>query len=125
MNCIVDVVPFILAYFILLALFSCCFHVLGLQISDNMSMARDLGDFMTMFIQTYLLTLEYLYVPMYSKILHSNSDDGHHHEDQGFTFRQASNVFFIWFIWFFLTFLMNIMMINFIVAVISATFERV
>lgn len=50
MSCIVDVIPFIAAYFTLLALFSCCFHVLGLQISVNMAPAKDLGDFMTMFI---------------------------------------------------------------------------
>lgn len=63
--------------------------------------------------------MEYLYVPIYSKILADTK------AEEGFSFSQSSNIFFIWFIWFFLTFLVNIMMINFIVAVISATFERV
>ena len=67
-----------------------------------------------MFLQTFRTAIGELGMPMYGKILEK--------EDSYF---KTFNIALIWICWFFQTFFMLIIMLNFLIAVITSTYERV
>jgi len=95
-------------------LFALCFRDLNEENSPNIS-APNTTSFTHMFIQQYQAPLNYLYVPRYNKMLEKDKYD----------LSGKSNVVFIWILWFMYSFFMNMMMINFIVAVVMTTYDRV
>ena len=67
-----------------------------------------------MFLQTFRTAIGELGMPMYGNILAK--------EDSIF---KSINIALIWICWFFQTFFMLIIMLNFLIAVITSTYERV
>ena len=114
MCCIQDLIPFISFFFIVILLFSLCFHNLAEEISPNID-APIVIPFMSMFLSFYNSSMQYIYVPHYNKML----------EKDHYDISSKTNVFFIWVLYFVYSFFMDMMMINFIVAVVITTYDRV
>ena len=107
-------IPFIISYVIFLVVFTICFVVLKMEIDPEVAETEGLTYSQKMFLQTFRTALGELGMPVYTEILAK--------EDQVF---KSINITLIWITWYFQTFFMLIIMLNFLIAVITSTYERV
>ena len=112
--CVLDLIPFIISYVIFLVIFTICFVVLKMEIDPEVADAQGMNYTQKMFLQVFRTAIGELGMPVYTEILAK--------EDQLF---KSINITLIWVTWFFQTFFMLIIMLNFLIAVITSTYERV
>lgn len=112
--CLKDLVPFLVSYILFLIIFTICFIVLQMEVSQDMEKAEGLKFFELMFLQTFMTSIGELFLPKYTEVYTSNDSP-----------LKSIQITLIWLSWFFSTFLMLVFMLNFLIAVISSTYERV
>jgi hypothetical protein len=112
--CVSDLIPFIMSYMIFLMVFTVCFVVLKMEIDPEVKEVQNLTYFQMMFLQTFRTAIGELGMPMYSHIIEKPD-----------SFFKTFNISLIWICWFSQTFFMLIIMLNFLIAVITSTYERV
>ena len=112
--CVVDLIPFIWSYLSFLYIFSICYVVLNMEIDPEVQDAQGLNYFAKMLLQTFRTSIGELSMPMYTKILEEEN-----------SYMSNINIILIWFIWCMQTFFMLVVMTNFIIAMITSTYERV
>jgi hypothetical protein len=112
--CLKDLTPFIVSYLVFLFVFTVCFVVLKMELDPEVDGAEGLTYFQKMLLQTFRTAIGELGMPVYSDILAK--------EDSLF---RTMNIFLIWACWFSQTLFMLVIMLNFLIAVITSTYERV
>ena len=112
--CVIDLIPFILFYVSGLCVFSICYVVLNMEIDPEVQDAQALNYFAKMILQTFRTSIGELSMPIYTNILEEEN-----------SYMSIVNIILIWFIWGIQTFFMLVVMTNFIIAMITSTFERV
>ena len=112
--CVIDLIPFIMSYMIFLVVFSLCFVVLEMEIDPDVAAIQGPNYFAKMFLQSFRNSIGELGMPVYTKIL-----------ERPHTIFTTINIFLIWFVWFVQTFFMLVIMLNFLIAVITSTYDRV
>jgi len=129
--CLMDLVPFIVSFISFLLVFSVCYNVLDMEIDPEVAEARGIQTFEKLVLQTFRTSIGELGMPVYDGIYGEEQDDvdaagfevGDHTEVC--TFWQCMNIWLIWVIWYMQSFFMLVVMLNFIIAVISATYTKV
>lgn len=106
------------AYFTLVLIFSICFTVLGTEIDGEVVDAGAEGyeqsEFQLMVLQVFRTSIGELSMPKYDHI--KAMDD---------SFFKSLNIYLIWAAWFLQSFFMLVVMMNFLIAVISETYQQI
>lgn len=111
--CVYDLIPFIISYLIFLILFTVCFVVLDMEIDPEVEEAENMTYFQKMLLQTFRTAIGELGMPVYPRILHRPP-----------SIVKTVNITLIWICWFSMTFFMLVIMMNFLIAVITSTYEK-
>jgi len=102
-----------MCYAILIVVFTICFAVLQMEIDPEVAAAEGIGYFGKTLLQTFRTSIGELGVPAYSAIWSSRH-----------TLHRDINIFLIWATWLTQTFFMLVIMLNFIIAIITANYEK-
>ena len=113
-ECCIALSPFIMTYIILIFYFSIFYIVLNFEIDPEVRDAQALTYFPKMLIQVARTSFGELAMPMYRSLLKR--------EDS--TFKNI-NLILIWLFWFMQVFFILVIMTNFLIAVITTTFDGV
>jgi len=106
-----DMGPFMAFFSLWLLFFTIEFKVLGFEFDD--SEYANLGSFTQMLILTFRNSIGDLSLPQYNDLIEVD------------TSVSQFVIYMLWMFWFMNIFLMVIMLLNFLIAVISQTYERV
>lgn len=120
--CIKDLIPFLSSYITLLLLFTICYVVLKLEIDEEVQV-KGLNYFFCTLLETFRNAIGELALPAYDKLM--SKQDGLMVKLKPHTPTRDINIYLIWMIFFMQTYFMQILMLNFMVAVIMSTHERV
>ena len=112
--CIIELIPFLFAYIIFLVVFTLSFIVLQMEFDPEVDTVRGMHDFPKMVLQTFRDSIGELGMPVYGKML----------SKEGSNFFKTINEALIWLVWVLQTFTMLVIMLNFLIAVITSTYER-
>jgi hypothetical protein len=113
-NCLVDLIPFISCFITFLIFFSICLICLNTEIDSEVDEAQKIGYVAKTVLQAFRTSIGELGMPRYTNIINQPSG-----------FLRNMNIVLIWMIWYIQTFTMLVVMLNFIIAVINSTYERV
>lgn len=120
--CVEDLIPFLMSYVTFLMVFSICYIVLQLDIDPEVSEAAlVLNQFEQTLLETFRNAIGELALPAYNKLLEKNTVGGSQ-EPSVFVY---INIYLIWLIFFCQTYFLQIIMLNFMIAVIMTTYEKV
>lgn len=126
MYCVRDLFPFMVAYFTLVLIFSICFTVLGTEIDaevvdagtkdwvDGVFLDYEQSEFQLMVLQVFRTSIGELSMPRYEGI--KKDPD---------SYFKTLNIALIWTAWFLQSFFMLVVMMNFLIAVISETYQKI
>lgn len=109
-----DLIPFISCFITFLCFFSFSFICLNSEIDPDVDDAQYIGYTQKTILQAFRTSIGELGLPQYPTIM-----------KQPDTFLRKMNIALIWTTWYTQTFVMIVVMLNFIIAVINATYERV
>ena len=115
--CVQDLIPFLMSYWIFMIVFSICFVVLNMEIDPEVAEADGLNYFQKTILQTFRTSIGQLGMPTYHNIIRANKMNP--------SIFNTINIYLIWLIWAIQTFFMLVIMLNFLIAVITNTYERV
>ena len=111
-----DLVPFFFSFIISMVFFAMCFYVLNAEIDEEIEGSK--GPLLTFFgltmLQVYRISIGEIGNPKYDALM--SRPDG---------FFKDTNIVLIWMTWYFNTFFMIVILLNFLIAVISQSYERV
>ena len=113
-ECVRELLPFIMTYMLLIVACSIFYVILNYEIDPEVQEAQALSYFAKMLIQVSRTSFGELAMPMYSSLLKR--------QDSIF---KTINVRLIWLSWFLQVFFILVIMTNFLIAVITTTFDRV
>lgn len=114
MSCCIDLIPFIFFYMIAIIMFSLVFATLKMEIDEENNTSRHVGFFEKMLIETFRSSIGEVGLPKYSLLL-ARPD----------SVCNTLNIALIWVTWFIQVFFMFIIMMNFLIAVLQQTYNRV
>jgi hypothetical protein len=117
LSCLTDLVPFIVYFITFLLMYSLCFTSLNVLTDDEVNGASNLSQFQRTFLQAFRTSIGELGMPTYKTTVVDNPKLSE--------YQKNVKIFLIWFVWFTQTFSMLVVMLNFIIAVITSTYERV
>lgn len=120
--CVKDLIPFLTSYITLLFVFTICYIVVKLEVDPEVKVAG-LNDFFRTLLETFRCAIGELALPGYNNLM--AKQDGLKVTMKPHTIYRDINVYLIWFIFFIQTYFMQILMLNFMIAVIMSTHERV
>jgi hypothetical protein len=109
---LVELIPFFGLFVIATIFFAMCLFVIQVDIDSELA-AVDAPRIIVLLIQVYRVAIGEPGVPKHASLI----TDG--------TFYSTANILLIWGVWFCNTFFMIIIMLNFLIAVISQTYEEV
>lgn len=113
-SCVEDLLPFITYFITFLFLFALCLTTLDSEIDEEVAGAEGMGYFAQQFLQAFRTSIGELGMPRYRAIARDPD-----------AFYRRLNISLIWGVWYIQTFAMLVIMLNFIIAVINSTYERV
>ena len=116
--CLADLTPFMVCYFAFMYMFVICFSILDMEIDDEVAGAKGLSYEEYVFLQVYRTSIGELAMPGYKNITAEIKNDGEN-------FFASFNITLLWWTWYAQTFTMIIILLNFLIAVITSTYERV
>lgn len=120
--CVEDLIPFLCTYVTFLMVFSICYVVLQLDIDPEISEAAlVLNNFCQILLETFRNAIGELALPAYNHLLEKNTE-GFTKEPSIFVY---INIYLIWIVFFCQTYFLQIIMLNFMIAVIMTTYEKV
>jgi hypothetical protein len=114
MVCCIDLIPFITFYMIFLFMFSITFVVLNMEVDDANNESKHIGFFEKMLLETFRSAIGEVGLPKYSAILEKPD-----------SYCKSLNIALIWIIWYLQVFFMLVIMLNFLIAVLQQTYNRV
>ena len=94
-------------------IFTICYVILNMEIDEEVNDAEGVGYLFKTLLQTFRTSIGELGVPSYEKVW---SDPPN--------FYRSLNIASIWVFWFSQTFFMLVIIMNFLIGVITATYER-
>lgn len=120
--CVQDLIPFLMSYVTFLMVFSICYVVLQLDIDPEVAeSALVLNQFEKTLLETFRNAIGELALPYYDNLLEKNTE-GWSKEPSIFVY---INIYLIWLVFFAQTYFLQIIMLNFMIAVIMTTYEKV
>jgi hypothetical protein len=107
-----------ICYLAFLLMFCICFGILQMELDDEVAAAIGLSYEQHVFLQVFRTAIGELAMPGYTKITTELKDDPDN-------FFAKLNISLLWVTWYCQTFFMIVIMLNFLIAVITSTYERV
>lgn len=120
--CVQDLIPFLMSYVTFLFFFSICYVVLQLDIDPEIGESSPiLNLFEKTLLETFRNAIGELGLPAYNTLLEKNTN-GFTQDPSVFVY---INIYLIWIVFFCQTYFLQIIMLNFMIAVIMTTYEKV